>query len=87
MKKKPFMTLEQMLAKRRLRCDITQAKVATELGFTSPQYISNMERGLTKLPEKHFRKVSQLLGVPLREMVDHRSRDMRHDLIRRVRIS
>lgn len=86
MKRKPLITLEQMLAARREKCNVTQAQVAQELGFSSPQYISNMERGLTHLPVKHFRKVSQLLGVPMRDMVDHRIRDERHKLIQQVKL-
>lgn len=40
---------------------ITQGELAQALGFTSPQYISNNERGLSKLCAKHFKPIARVL--------------------------
>lgn len=87
MKKKPLITLEQMLAARRKQCGVSQAVIASELGLKCTQFVSNWERNLAQLPAGYFRKVSQILGVPMREMIDHRMRDDRRRLIAKVKAS
>ena len=43
---------------------ISQGKLAKMLGYTTPQYISNAERGLCSMPVKKLRKISTILGIP-----------------------
>lgn len=87
MKKTPLISLGQMLGQRREQVGKTQAELASALGYSTPQFVSNWERNKAPVPGKMFRRISQLLGVPMREMVDHATRDYRRDLNEKVRLS
>ena len=43
---------------------VSQGKLAKMLGYTTPQYISNAERGLCSMPIKKLRKISTILAIP-----------------------
>ncbi len=45
-----FITLGNHLKKKRLESGISQMEVARKLGYTSPQFVSNVERGLCSFP-------------------------------------
>lgn len=47
----------------REKAGYTQADLAYHLGFITPQFISNVERGTAMLPLKHWRKAAIFLGV------------------------
>ncbi len=57
--------LASLLKKHRERKGLTQREVSEVLGFETPQFISNLERGTAILPPKHVRKVSKLLDIPI----------------------
>ena len=46
---------------------MSQRAVAERMGYTTPQFISNWERGLTTPPEETFIEVVVLYGVELQE--------------------
>lgn len=48
---------------------LTQGEIAEQLGFSSPQYVSNVERGLTTLSKKHFKKLKKIFGSEVIEKV------------------
>lgn len=50
------------LKKAREAKGLTQAEVSDVLGFTSPQFVSNAERGLASIPRKHYKKLAKLVG-------------------------
>jgi transcriptional regulator with XRE-family HTH domain len=41
---------------------LTQADLSEALGFTTPQFISNAERGICQIPPKHYKKLAKLVG-------------------------
>lgn len=45
-----FVTLGNHLKKKRLESGVSQMEVARKLGYTSPQFVSNVERGLCSFP-------------------------------------
>lgn len=55
------MKTEPVLKTLRERARISQGELGKALGFTSAQFVSNIERGLTLLPTKHYRKAAKLL--------------------------
>lgn len=55
--------LHQYLQDKRLSAGLTQAEVAAELGYSSSQFISNWERGLSAPPISVIAKLSSLYGV------------------------
>lgn len=63
--------------------DLTQADVSDKLGFTSPQYVSNCERGICKLAPKHLRKLSKIYGrKPIERVIDLRVGELREKLLK-----
>lgn len=52
------------LAQCRKRVGLTQREVATALGFTSAQYPSNWERGVSKPPLKHLPALCDMIKAP-----------------------
>jgi len=58
---------------------LTQAQVATQLGYGSPQFISNIERGVSRVPVKSLRsfinlyqlQVDEVINLLLEERRDH----------------
>lgn len=87
MKKSPIITLGQLIAIRREQVGMTQWTLGTSLGYISAQFVSNWERNKAPVPPEKYRRISQLLGIPMREMIDHRCRDVRRELNQKVRLS
>jgi ribosome-binding protein aMBF1 (putative translation factor) len=69
----------------RVTAGLTQVDVSTELGLSSAQFISNIERGLANLPMKHARPLSRLLKIPLSAIIDARAEDVKERLRREVK--
>ena len=56
------------LAKQRARAGLTQDQVARQLNYSTAQFISNWERGISSPPLKVLRKLTQLYGIGAEEM-------------------
>lgn len=70
-----------MLARARQNAGLSQKEVATALKLTSPQYISNIERGLCMASPRVLRKMAALYHVeykPLAQDLIRRSMYQRH---------
>ena len=52
--------LGQFLKDVREDAELTQADVSTKLGYTSPQFISNIERGISVVPLKTLARMVAL---------------------------
>jgi transcriptional regulator with XRE-family HTH domain len=61
-----------MLGEMRRKAGLTQEEVAKKLGLGSPMFISNIERGIARLPVKHYKKVAKLYSVPVGRLIDYR---------------
>lgn len=55
--------LGQYLKLVREQANLTQADVSTKLGYTSPQFISNIERGISVVPLKTLARMVSLYKV------------------------
>ena len=55
---------------KRLQANLTQRQVAQELGYTTPQFISNWERAVSLPPMDVMPKLAKLYAVTGREFVD-----------------
>lgn len=55
----------------RTDCGYTQKEVAEELGWSTPQYISNIERGMCEMPGHAIPKVSKMYGLKKNEVEAH----------------
>lgn len=58
------------LQKKRLQSGYTQLDVAKKLGYSSPQFISNFERGLCSPPLKQLKKIANLYKLDPSELID-----------------
>lgn len=58
------------MAERRLAKGLSQRDVSERLGYTSPQFISNFERGLCLLPLKKLRVLADLYEMDRQEVAD-----------------
>jgi transcriptional regulator with XRE-family HTH domain len=58
------------LADKRLKRNITQLELSRKLGYTSPQFISNWERGLSSPPLAIMGQLCDILKISKRDMAD-----------------
>ncbi len=57
------------LKHKRETAKLTQHEVAESLGYSTPQFVSNWERGISLPPRDKLPDISKLLAVPVKEMV------------------
>lgn len=69
MKNSHFETLSKYLYEKRLAKEITQGNLARVLGYASPQFISNWERGLAKPPLSTLKKMIKILDLDVDELL------------------
>ena len=62
--------LGKFLRASRMAAKLSQAKVSKELGYSSPQFISNWERGISSPPLKALPKIAQLYRISPEELVN-----------------
>ncbi len=66
MKQNTWAKLGKLLKEAREKKDLTQLEVATSLGYTSSQYISNFERGLCAPPLANLGKLTKIYQLDKR---------------------
>ncbi len=59
----------QFLKQHRVKAGLTQSDVAQRLGYTSPQFISNIERGLCSAPVKHLKDFAKMYHLDSEELI------------------
>jgi transcriptional regulator with XRE-family HTH domain len=74
MDKMQIRKLGEYLREKRVRADLTQGWVAERMGFTSPQFISNIERGLCSPPMDVLKRMVRLYKLRNPEVVKFLSR-------------
>lgn len=62
-----------VVAREKLR--MTQADVGYKLGYSSAQFISNIERGVASLPTKQIPAVSRLLKLNVNAIIEAKAED------------
>jgi transcriptional regulator with XRE-family HTH domain len=72
--------LPEFLRDMRTKAGLTQAEVATKLGYTSPQFVSNWERGLANPPVVMLRNLTKLYRVEAEEMLTRFLQDVETDI-------
>jgi len=58
------------LKEKREEVGLSQSEVARGLGYSSPQFISNFERGLCSPPLPALKKMLEYYGMSKRELID-----------------
>ena len=54
----------------RIKANLTQHDVAQHLAYTSPQFVSNWERGVSLPPLEVLPKLSHLFGIAPKEIIE-----------------
>ena len=62
-------TLNDYLRQKRVDSGLSQLDVARELGYSSPQFVSNWERGLVSPPLETIAVLIDLYKIPSSEVV------------------
>lgn len=62
--------LGEFLTQKRKEMKLTQMQVAQAFGWTSPQFVSNIERGTAKLPMDKVKKAIEIYSVPADEFIE-----------------
>jgi transcriptional regulator with XRE-family HTH domain len=62
--------MSKFLKEKRQQAGYSQGDIAKKLGYTSPQFISNWERGLSKPPVPTLRKLAHIYNINLNEMFE-----------------
>jgi transcriptional regulator with XRE-family HTH domain len=65
-----FLELSCYLNAARLEKNLTQKELADALGYSSPQFVSNWERGVAVPPLKRTRQLIRLLGLSTTKYID-----------------
>ena len=58
------------LREKRETIGLTQAQVATQLGYGSPQFISNIERGVSRVPVKSLKAFIGIYALQKDEVIE-----------------
>ena len=72
------------LKKARQKSGLSQGDVAKELGYSSPQFISNWERGLSSPPLDTLSDLVRIYSIPGKELVDVMLNETKQSLLRAV---
>lgn len=68
------------LKEARLKKGLTQGQAAKELGLTSPQYISNIERGLCPASLETILKLIEVYDLKPAKLVELMTQDFKYNL-------
>jgi transcriptional regulator with XRE-family HTH domain len=74
--------LAGFLKEKRVSAGLTQSEVAKKLGYSSPQFVSNWERGLANPPVFVLRDLTKMYKVSADQMFDLLVDDVKSDLHR-----
>lgn len=77
--------ISKLVKSRRKALGLRQIDLSNKLGFTTMQFISNIERGLASLPPKHFIRASKLLKIDPDKLKRAAVQDFKLELERQVK--
>lgn len=62
--------IAKALIEQRLKLNKTQHDISEQLGYSSPQFISNWERGIAKPPINSLRQVAKAYKMPVTDLIE-----------------
>lgn len=63
-------SLGSFIKEKRLKKSLSQAELAEKLGYASPQFVSDWERGVSSPPIKKLPEISKVLSVNINTLFD-----------------
>jgi transcriptional regulator with XRE-family HTH domain len=79
----------RLLMQKRVRLGLTQLDVSSRFGFTTSQFISNLELGKSPVPTDKVKPLCKMLDIPIKEFIGAYIKDLKviQDLkVRNIRI-
>lgn len=73
--------LGQYLRQCRVKAGLTQSQISRQLGYSSPQFVSNWERGQSMPPFNSVGKLVKLIKIDPRKFLDIYLEDTRRILL------
>lgn len=67
----------RLIREARIKRGLTQKDISDLLGFTTPQFVSNLEHSKSPLPANLIPKLSKILKIPKRELIEAHLEDYR----------
>ncbi|XGC82063.1 helix-turn-helix domain-containing protein [Bdellovibrio bacteriovorus] len=64
------MPMGEFLKSKRMAAGLSQKEVSKQMGYSTPQFISNWERGLSHPPVSSLKKLSVLYKIDAQELFD-----------------
>ena len=83
----PNLPLGSYLKQRRQEVGLSQSEVARELGYSSPQLISNWERQLCHPPLSKLNKITKLYRIKSTQLIELMVRDYENLIQSKARVS
>lgn len=74
----------QFLKEKRESKGLTQAQVAEKLGYGSPQFISNIERGISRVPLKSLKSFMQVYDLDPEQIIELLLQEKKEQLRRQL---
>ncbi|MEK2647425.1 helix-turn-helix domain-containing protein [Bdellovibrio sp. BCCA] len=68
MAKKNKNVIGEFLKQKRIAAGLSQADVAEKMGYSTPQFISNWERGVSHPPINALKKLAEIYTIPYRSL-------------------
>lgn len=79
-----FKSQAHLVRELRKEKSLTQDEMSRVLGFTSPQFISNWERGVSGIPASCFSKFAKKLKVPIHLIINASVEDYKTQLLDQI---
>lgn len=73
-----------LIARRRRHKNISQRALAKELGMKNVQHLWSIENNRQALPQKYVKKISDILEIDWRTIVNNRTREFKKQLTKKV---
>ena len=79
--KRSFKCISNLVRNGRLKSGITQIQLAEKLGFKNSQFISNIERAKSSIPEDSIKGLSRALNISKFDIIEAMTSDYRNTLM------
>lgn len=66
----------RVLRRARIKVGMSQAEISRRIGYTSGQFVSNLERGISSLPMSRMTALCDLLRIKPQVLLGAMTRDM-----------
>ncbi len=74
----------ELIKEKRESAGLTQSQLAQKLGYDSPQFVSLVERGLSKPPYEMIGKLVVLVGLPEKRIIKFLNNEFSSELLSEI---